>query len=178
MAKLNVTSVYKVTREVRGADGTPVNVVLAGDRAAELAALLGGSATTEPSALRVLPHGSGSDLSKDDIVVLMAGDAGAEAIMGAVRRARAKLVEKNCDLVVANEVGRPGIGFGADENAVTLVFRDGRVIDLPPARKELLAHAIWDKIAQEFAAPPRKSPNLEEPKLDRKRASRAKGKHA
>jgi phosphopantothenoylcysteine decarboxylase/phosphopantothenate--cysteine ligase len=93
-------------------------------------------------------------------------------------RARAKLVEKNCDLVVANEVGRPGIGFGADENAVTLVFRDGRVIDLPPARKELLAHAIWDKIAQEFAAPPRKSPNLEEPKLDRKRASRAKGKHA
>jgi phosphopantothenoylcysteine decarboxylase/phosphopantothenate--cysteine ligase len=81
-----------------------------------------------------------------------------------IERARAKLVEKACDVVVANEVGRPGIGFGADENAVTLVFRDGRVIDLPPARKELLAQTIWDKIAQEFAAPPRKTPNLEEPK--------------
>ena len=95
-----------------------------------------------------------------------------------IERARAKLVEKTCDVVVANEVGRPGIGFGADENAVTLVLSDGRVIDLPPARKELLAQAIWDKIAPEFAASPRKSPNPEEPKLDRKRANRAKGKHA
>jgi phosphopantothenoylcysteine decarboxylase/phosphopantothenate--cysteine ligase len=78
-----------------------------------------------------------------------------------IERARAKLVEKACDVVVANEVGRPGIGFGADENAVTLVLRDGRVMDLPPARKEQLAQTIWDKIAQEIAAPPRKTPNLE-----------------
>ncbi|HEY5282223.1 MAG TPA: bifunctional phosphopantothenoylcysteine decarboxylase/phosphopantothenate--cysteine ligase CoaBC [Polyangia bacterium] len=99
-----------------------------------------------------------------------------------IERARAKLVEKACDVIVANEVGRPGIGFGADENAVTLVLSDGRVIDLPPARKELLAQAIWDKIAPEFAAPPRKIPNPkepeEEPKLVQKRANRAKGKHA
>jgi phosphopantothenoylcysteine decarboxylase/phosphopantothenate--cysteine ligase len=95
-----------------------------------------------------------------------------------IERARAKLVEKACDVVVANEVGRPGIGFGADENAVTLVLRDGRVMDLPPARKEQLAQTIWDKIAQEFAALPRKTPNLEEPKTDYKRANRAKGKHA
>ena len=95
-----------------------------------------------------------------------------------VERARAKLVEKACDVVVANEVGRLGVGFGADDNAVTLVFHDGRSVDLPPARKELLAHTIWDKLAQEFAAPPRKRPNLEEPKTDHKRARRAKGKHA
>lgn len=99
-----------------------------------------------------------------------------------IERARAKLIEKACDVVVANEVGRPGIGFGADENTVTLVLSNGRVIDLPPARKELLAQAIWDKIAPEFAAPPRKSPNLkepeDEPKLDQKRANRAKGNHA
>jgi len=95
-----------------------------------------------------------------------------------VERARAKLVEKACDVVVANEVGRPGVGFGADDNAVTLVFHDGRSVDLPSARKELLAHTIWDKLAQEFTAPPRKRPNLEEPKTDHKRANRAKGKHA
>jgi phosphopantothenoylcysteine decarboxylase/phosphopantothenate--cysteine ligase len=95
-----------------------------------------------------------------------------------IERARAKLVEKSCDVVVANEVGRPGIGFGADENAVTLVFSDGHIIDLPPARKALLAQAIWDKIAQEFAAPPRKIPNLDQPKTELMRASRAKGKHA
>jgi phosphopantothenoylcysteine decarboxylase/phosphopantothenate--cysteine ligase len=95
-----------------------------------------------------------------------------------VERARAKLVEKSCDVVVANEVGRPGIGFGADENAVTLVFFDGRTIDLPPARKALLAQAIWDKIAREFDAPALKIANLEKPKTEHRRARRAKEKHA
>jgi phosphopantothenoylcysteine decarboxylase/phosphopantothenate--cysteine ligase len=93
-----------------------------------------------------------------------------------VERARTKLVEKDCDVVVANEVGRPGIGFGADENAVTLVFSDGRTIELSPARKQVLAQTIWDKIAQEFDAP--KIPNLDKPKTEHKRASRAKEKHA
>jgi phosphopantothenoylcysteine decarboxylase / phosphopantothenate---cysteine ligase len=92
-----------------------------------------------------------------------------------IERARTKLAEKSCDVVVANEVGRPGIGFGADENAVTLVFGDGRALELPPARKDLLAHAIWDKIAQEIAATARKTPNQEDPKTELKRA---RGKHA
>jgi hypothetical protein len=78
-------------------------------------------------------------------------------------------------VVVANEVGRPGVGFGADENAVTLVFADGRALELPPARKDLLAQAIWDKIAEEFAAPARKSTNQDKPKTEPKRAE---GKHA
>jgi phosphopantothenoylcysteine decarboxylase/phosphopantothenate--cysteine ligase len=93
-----------------------------------------------------------------------------------VERARAKLIEKACDVVVANEVGRPGVGFGADENAVTLVFSDGRTIELSPARKQVLAQTIWDKIAQEFDAP--KIPNLDKPMTEHKRASRAKEKHA
>jgi phosphopantothenoylcysteine decarboxylase/phosphopantothenate--cysteine ligase len=92
-----------------------------------------------------------------------------------VDRARAKLTEKGCDVVVANEVGRPGIGFGADENAVTLVFADGRALELPPARKDVLAQAIWDKIAQEFAASAGKIPKLANTKTETKLA---KGKHA
>jgi phosphopantothenoylcysteine decarboxylase/phosphopantothenate--cysteine ligase len=67
-----------------------------------------------------------------------------------VERAQRKLAEKLCDVVVANEVGRPGVGFGADENAVTLVFADGRTMDLPPARKDLIAQAIWDRIGPEI----------------------------
>ena len=95
-----------------------------------------------------------------------------------IERARAKLTEKACDVVVANEVGRPGLGFGADENAVTLVFSDGRTIDLPAAPKDLLACAIWGKLAQEFAAAPMRIPNLENHKSEHKRANRAKEKHA
>jgi len=81
-----------------------------------------------------------------------------------VERARTKLVEKACDVVVANEVGRPGVGFGADENAVTLVFGDGRTIDLPSERKDLLARTIWDKIAPDFDAPARKISSLDKTK--------------
>jgi len=94
---------------------------------------------------------------------------------GLVERARVKLAEKRCDLIVANEVGRPGIGFGADENAVTLIFGDGRTLELPPARKDVLAQAIWDRISQEFTASARKVLKPDDPKTEHKRA---KGKHA
>ena len=90
-------------------------------------------------------------------------------------RARRKLVEKACDVVVANEVGRPGVGFGADQNAVTLVFADGRTLDLPAAHKDVLARTIWDRIRLELAGEPGSNPADTKP---RKTAPRAKGKHA
>ncbi len=62
-------------------------------------------------------------------------------------RARRKLVEKGCDVVVANDVGTPGLGFGSDRNAVTMVFRDGREVRLGPAQKILLADQIWHALS-------------------------------
>jgi phosphopantothenoylcysteine decarboxylase/phosphopantothenate--cysteine ligase len=70
-----------------------------------------------------------------------------------VARARQKLTEKGCDVVVANEVGKAGLGLGAEHNAVTMVFSDGRVIDLPADRKEAIAMRIWDTIARFCLAP-------------------------
>ena len=96
---------------------------------------------------------------------------------GLVEKARTKLVEKSCDVVVANEVGRPGLGFGADENAVTLVFADGRADELPPARKDVLAHAIWDRLAPELATAS-DAAQTKIMKRETKRAKRAKEKHA
>jgi phosphopantothenoylcysteine decarboxylase/phosphopantothenate--cysteine ligase len=93
-------------------------------------------------------------------------------------RARGKLAEKGCDVVVANEVGRPGLGFGADHNAVTLVFGDGRVAELPPARKDQLATAIWDRICRELeASEPLGDPVAEKPKTQGKQRGSAKGRH-
>ncbi len=60
-----------------------------------------------------------------------------------VARATAKLREKGCDLVVANDVGQPGLGFGSDENAVTLVHADGATTALGPASKVALAEQVW-----------------------------------
>ena len=63
-----------------------------------------------------------------------------------VARAREKLAEKRCDVVVANDVSAPGTGFGSDDNEVTLVFGDGRVVPLPRAPKLAIAAQIWDHL--------------------------------
>jgi phosphopantothenoylcysteine decarboxylase/phosphopantothenate--cysteine ligase len=69
--------------------------------------------------------------------------AGGAALLA---RARAKLAEKGCDAIVANDVSQPGIGFGADDNEATIVFADGQAVALPRASKRALAEAIWDAV--------------------------------
>ncbi len=49
-----------------------------------------------------------------------------------------KLMRKGLDMVVANDVSRAGLGFGADDNAALLLWRDGEATgqaDLPPQPK-------------------------------------------
>jgi phosphopantothenoylcysteine decarboxylase/phosphopantothenate--cysteine ligase len=79
---------------------------------------------------------------------VLVGFAAEVGVSGAalVARARQKLTEKGCDVVVANEVGKAGLGLGAEYNAVTMVFADGRVVDLPADRKEAIAMEIWNTI--------------------------------
>lgn len=60
--------------------------------------------------------------------------------------AREKLRRKGCDLLCANDVSRPGQGFGADENAVTMFFATGEVKALPLMPKEDVAASILDAI--------------------------------
>ncbi len=55
------------------------------------------------------------------------------------------LDSKNLDLVVYNDVSLPGIGFDADENAVTLVTRAGER-EVARAPKPQIAAAILDEI--------------------------------
>ena len=55
--------------------------------------------------------------------------------------ARDKLVRKHCDLIVANDVSRPGIGFDSDRNELLLVFPD-HAVALPEDEKHHLAHRL------------------------------------
>jgi len=66
-----------------------------------------------------------------------------------VENARKKLVEKNLDLVIANDVSRPDIGPEGEENAVTLIWRDGRIAELPKMEKGALAREILKLIGKE-----------------------------
>jgi phosphopantothenoylcysteine decarboxylase / phosphopantothenate---cysteine ligase len=61
--------------------------------------------------------------------------------------ARRKLEEKRLDLVVANDVTRPGAGFEAETNAVVLLRRDGGRAKVPLASKREVAERILDEVA-------------------------------
>ena len=67
--------------------------------------------------------------------------------------ARAKLASKGLDLIVANDVTRPGAGFGSDQNAATLIERDGRITDLPLKPKRELADDILNAVQRWFTLP-------------------------
>jgi phosphopantothenoylcysteine synthetase/decarboxylase len=61
--------------------------------------------------------------------------------------AREKLHHKACDLVIANDVSQPGIGFDSDVNEVLLVY-PAHTEALPPASKHDLAHQLVAAIQQ------------------------------
>lgn len=62
-----------------------------------------------------------------------------------VERAQTKLVAKSLDLVVANDVSEPGLGFASDANKVWLIFSDA-VEALPVMSKRALARVLWDRL--------------------------------
>ena len=64
--------------------------------------------------------------------------------------AHLKLADKGLDLVVANAVGRPGAGFGSDENEVTLVSLSADE-QLPRMSKRALADRILDWAVKKLA---------------------------
>ncbi len=65
-----------------------------------------------------------------------------------VGNAREKLKRKNLDLIVANDVSKPGVGFGAVTNAVTLIDRNGALSEIPLMSKEEIAARVLDKVEE------------------------------
>ena len=61
--------------------------------------------------------------------------------------ARSKLSRKGCDLVIANDVSKPGIGFDSDHNEVLLVY-PGHTESLPLTTKHDLAHQLVQAILE------------------------------
>jgi phosphopantothenoylcysteine decarboxylase/phosphopantothenate--cysteine ligase len=62
--------------------------------------------------------------------------------------ARAKLAAKGVDLIVANDVSRPDIGFDAAENEVVLLDRWGGTVALPRRPKAEVADLILDRVQE------------------------------
>ena len=78
-----------------------------------------------------------------------------------VANAAAKLERKRLDLIVANDVSAPGVGFQHDTNAVTLVS-PGSVVTVPLADKRAIARAVLDTVMHIRSNQPA-APSAEEP---------------
>jgi len=63
-----------------------------------------------------------------------------------LENARSKLLRKNLDLIVLNDITCKGAGFGCDTNEVKIIDRSGAVSDLAPMTKEQVASEIWDRV--------------------------------
>ncbi len=60
--------------------------------------------------------------------------------------ARAKLLRKNADLIVANDVADASVGFDSDQNEVLVIARDGTSTKIARAPKIVVANRILDLI--------------------------------
>ena len=67
--------------------------------------------------------------------------------------AKSKLASKGLDVIVANDVTKPGAGFGSDSNAVTVLERDGRTTEFALKDKRELADDILNVTRRWFATP-------------------------
>jgi phosphopantothenoylcysteine decarboxylase/phosphopantothenate--cysteine ligase len=64
-----------------------------------------------------------------------------------LENARQKLVSKNIDAIVVNDVSREGVGFDSDRNAVTIITRD-EVIEVPETTKWEVAQRVLDQVVR------------------------------
>ncbi|HMC22886.1 MAG TPA: bifunctional phosphopantothenoylcysteine decarboxylase/phosphopantothenate--cysteine ligase CoaBC, partial [Thermoanaerobaculia bacterium] len=62
--------------------------------------------------------------------------------------AREKLMRKKADLIVANDVGDPSIGFDSDQNEVLVIARDGQTLKIEKAPKFVVANRILDLVVE------------------------------
>ena len=88
-----------------------------------------------------------------DILAHLGADKGGRLLVGfaaetrdVVEAAKGKLATKGLDLVVANDVSSPELGFGTDANRVWLVSAND-VVELPVLAKRAIARALWDRLA-------------------------------
>lgn len=65
--------------------------------------------------------------------------------------ARKKMKEKNLDMIVANDVSKKDVGFDSDYNAVTMLKKDGEIVETLRESKERIAKRIMLEIERDLA---------------------------
>ena len=68
------------------------------------------------------------------------------------KNAKKKLVEKNCDWIIANDVSNKSIGFESDFNEVTIFYKDKEINNekLVMKKKSEISDEIVDKVISQL----------------------------
>jgi phosphopantothenoylcysteine decarboxylase/phosphopantothenate--cysteine ligase len=97
----------------------------------------------------------GASRRTGQVLVGFAAEAGAQGL----ERARAKRERKGVDLIVFNDIAAEGVGFGSDDNSITIIGPDDLEDPLPRASKRECAKHILDAaLAARHPSRPRVSP--------------------
>jgi phosphopantothenoylcysteine decarboxylase/phosphopantothenate--cysteine ligase len=109
-----------------------------------------------PAPEKIKKHGR-TDLTLDlerttDILAFLSAQRTTQLLVGfaaetsdLIAHAKDKLTAKGLDLIIANDVTTEGAGFGSDQNAATLIDRQGDMTELPLMPKRALADAILNR---------------------------------
>jgi phosphopantothenoylcysteine decarboxylase/phosphopantothenate--cysteine ligase len=85
--------------------------------------------------------GLGATKRNDQVLVGFAAET-----VDLVSNAQGKLERKRLDLIVANDVSAPGVGFAHDTNAVTMLRPDAKPVEIDLATKRDVARAVIDAV--------------------------------
>ena len=59
-----------------------------------------------------------------------------------IQNSRAKIREKYCDLIIANDVSKKNLGFNSDYNKVSIIDKKGKIKSIPKNKKSYIANTI------------------------------------
>ena len=133
----------EVLRERRGAEAVFMAAAVADYRTEPAAAKIKRGATNLALELEPAPDLL-QEMGRDREERLLIGFAAETEAL--VENARAKLMRKNLDFIVANDVSRSDIGFESDDNEVVILGRSGEQWDVDRASKLQVADSILDRV--------------------------------
>jgi phosphopantothenoylcysteine decarboxylase/phosphopantothenate--cysteine ligase len=65
-----------------------------------------------------------------------------------IDNARGKIISRNLDMIVLNDISRKDSGFGSNYNEVLIISKDGNIKKIPKNTKRIIARGIWDEIVK------------------------------
>ncbi|WP_315114970.1 bifunctional phosphopantothenoylcysteine decarboxylase/phosphopantothenate--cysteine ligase CoaBC [uncultured Clostridium sp.] len=81
------------------------------------------------------------EIKKEQILVGFAAES-----HDLMENAQSKLERKNLDYIVANDITGDGIGFASEDNKVSIICRDGNIIETSKVSKREIAKELFDVI--------------------------------